>query len=104
VHAQVRSPAAQPGARRVQAAVSRRCAASDSSARTPGTAAVRSSGLTSWPSPPLDTRASRSTRSGNCQKKIIATPPPSEWPTNVARGTPSAESRSRMTVACAPSE
>ena len=57
----------------------------------PGSAAPRSSGLTSGPSPPLETSASRSTRSGNCQKNCIATPPPSEWPTIVARPTPIAD-------------
>ena len=70
----------------------------------PGSARLRSSGLTSGPSPPLETSTSRSVRCGNCQKNCIATPPPSEWPTIVARSTPIADSRSRMLAACAPSE
>ena len=74
------------------------------SERKPGSAAERSSGLTSAPSPPLETSARRCTRSGNCQKKTIAMPPPSEWPTIVARSMPRALSRSRITLAWAPSE
>jgi hypothetical protein len=70
----------------------------------PGTAMLRSSGLTSCPSPPLETSTSRSVRCGNCQKNCIATPPPSECPTIVALSTPIAESTSRMTAAWAPSE
>ncbi len=70
----------------------------------PGSAAARSAGLTSPPRPPAETSASRSTRSGNCQKNCIATPAPSEWPTNVARWTSSETSRSRIAAAWAPSE
>ena len=42
----------------------------------PGSAALRSIGLTSGPRPPLEISASRSVRWGNCQKNCIATPPP----------------------------
>ena len=73
-------------------------------AEAPGRAAIRSSGPTSRPRPPEEIRARRSTRSGNCQKYCIAMPPPSEWPTIVARSTPIAESRSRITAAWAPIE
>jgi hypothetical protein len=79
-------------------------ATAHSRAEAPGSAALRSIGLTSGPSPPLEMSASRSVRCGNCQKNCIATPPPYEWPTMVARSTSSTASRSRMREACAPSE
>ena len=63
----------------------------------PGSAAVRSSGLTSSPRPPLETSASRSTRPGTARRTPSRSPPPSECPTIVARSMPSADSRSRMT-------
>ena len=61
-------------------------------------------GVISRPSPPLSTSTSRSQCSGNWYASCIATPPPSECPTNVARSCPSAISRSRIPLAYAPSE
>ena len=58
-------------------------------ASTPGTAAMRRSGLTVRPTPPLPTSTRRSQRSGNWYANWAATPPPSEWPTTVTRSTSS---------------
>ena len=59
-----------------------------STSSAPGNASRRSRMLTSSPKPPLDTSTSRSQRSGNWYANCIATPPPSDWPTNVARSCP----------------
>ena len=56
-------------------------------------------GVISRPSPPLPTRTKRSQCSGNWYASCMATPPPSECPTKVARSCPSAISRSRMPLA-----
>jgi hypothetical protein len=46
----------------------------------------------------------RSMYSGNWYENCMTTPPPSEWPTTVARSTSSTPSKSRKMDAVAPSE
>ena len=65
----------------------------------PGTAAIRSRGLTVRPTPPLPTSTNRSQRSGNWYANCAATPPPSECPTTVTRSTSRTLRRSRMPLA-----
>ena len=99
-----RCESAVPGDRRSGPRRGRHRAAARSpaaAARTPLPAAspCAAAGSPRDPSPPLSISTSRSHRSGNWYASCIATPPPSECPTNVARSCPKAISRSRTPLA-----